>query len=141
MASFDFDTAALVAGLERASLDIKREVGTLLEEAALGTQRDVQAAYPIGPTGRLKRQVYLTQPRSFSTSGDPSIRPRQVRAAAPHVHIYQGGTRERFDATRSNARRGVSPAHGPIFERLAASNRSRFFAQAQSVLERSREIV
>lgn len=147
MADLNFSLADLARAMDRASDDIKRDVVGLLNDAARKTKADVQAAYPVGPArpgrtpGRLRGQVYLTQPRSYSTSAQgipiPVI---QVRATAPHVHIYQEGTRDRFDATRHNARRGVSPAHGRIFQAIAARNRSVMLAQAQQIVDAPREL-
>ena len=141
MAGVDFSVAELARALERASDDIKREVGALVVQAAHTHQRLVQQAYPVGPTGNLRGRVIVTSPRGYSTTGSGvPIPTKVVKATAPHVHIWQEGTKPRFDPTRGNARRGVSPRHGRIFERLAVETRTDMLRSAQDVLDRNREL-
>lgn len=142
MATTDFSVADLVHGMDTASDDIKREVAYLVDRYATLTKDRVQAAFPIGPTGQLHNRVTVTHPRGTATSATGTIIPaRVVRASAPHVHIWQEGTVERFDATRANARRGRSPAHGRRFENIAADTRAEMLQQAQHLLNRPRELV
>jgi hypothetical protein len=137
----DFSVAALARALDSASDAIKQDVGLLVERAAAQTRNRVQSAYPIGPTGSLHRRVSVGYPRGFSASPGGSVIPaRIVRATAPHVHIWQEGTRDRFDATRANARRGRSPRHGDIMAAVAIDERGRMLARAQHLLERNREL-
>ena len=137
----DFSTAELSRALEQVTDDIKREIVSLIEIAPQTVKSRVQSAYPVGKTGVLRSRVFVTQPRGFSTSGSGVPIPvKLVRATAPHVHIYQEGTRERFDATRKNARRGISPRHGRIFEAIAAQTRAEMLAKAQQIVDRKMEI-
>jgi hypothetical protein len=137
----DFSVAELAQALEHASDAIKVEVGKLVEQAAFATRDKVQLAYPVGPTGRLRRDVRIGQPRSFLTSSTGVNSPaRTVRASAPHVHIWQEGTVQRFDATRANANRGRSPWHGRVFEAIAARERADMLRSAQALLDRDREL-
>jgi hypothetical protein len=64
------------------------------------------------------------------------------KVTAPHLaHIWQDGTKQRFDATRKNANRGVMPPQDPgFFERTAVAVRSEMLSSAQAVLDRPRQI-
>lgn len=136
-----FDLEEFSRALQRASDDIKREVGALVPAAASEAKDLVQAAYPLGPTGNLRRMVRVGTPRRFISTGAGGFIPtKQVTAFAPHVWIWQEGTVERFDSTRKNARRGRSPKHGKVFEAIAAQTRAKMMNQAQSILDRPREI-
>lgn len=141
MATTEFSAAAIAKAIESVSDDIKREVVRLIEGAAVTTRNRVQQAYPVGPTGNLRRMVHVSSVSRYTTtaSGVP-IPVKRVRASAPHVHIFQEGTGERVDATRGNARRGRSPRHGRIFEGIAAEVRGVMLRAAQDVVETPREI-
>lgn len=137
----DFSVEPLLVGLDKASDEVKLQVGRLIDGAAIATRDRVQQVYPVGPTGTLKARVTVGQPRSFGTTSSGTVIPvRVVRATAPHVHIWQEGTVERFDPTRANARRGRSPRHGRVFEAVAAQERKRMLDEAQSLLDRHREL-
>ena len=139
--NIDFSAEAISAALRTASAEVQDKIGALALVAAHRAKDRVQAAYPIGPTGNLHERVFVSQPRTFTTTatGQP-VPVWLVRATSPHVFIWQEGTRERFDATRKNARRGRSPAHGRIFEAVAAQEREQMLRQAQSILDRKTEI-
>ncbi len=141
MAGTDFSVADLVKAMETASDDIKREVGGLVDLAAQGMVNRLQQRYPAGPTGNLRAMVFNTQPRAFATtSTGQTIPARRVRATAPHIHIWQEGTGQRFDATRKNANRGRMPAGGKVFEATAAEVRANMLRRAQELLNRNREL-
>lgn len=136
-----FSLGDLAKAFDKSSDDIKREVVELINRSALEMKTRVQASYPIGPTGNLHHDVFVTQPRYFSiTAGGVPIPSKKVRATSKHVHIWQEGTAERFDSTRANARRGRSPAHGRVFERTAAQVRREMIADAQRVVDRQRSL-
>lgn len=141
MAQAEFSVAGLVKAMEGASLAIKGEVSALIGQAATTTVARVQRRYPKGPTGTLQQRVFVTRPRQFSTSqpGAPSLA-KLVRATAPHVHLWQEGSRERFDATRGNARRGRMPAGGRVFEAIAADERRRMLTDAERVIQQRRTL-
>ena len=137
----EFATDAIARGLQRASDDIKREVGALIPEAALEMERRLVSRYPIGAkhdprVPRMRDDVRIRSGRQQ----DALLPVRKV--VGPHLaYIWQDGTKERYDSTRRNARRGRMPAADPhFFERTAVEIRSRMLASAQSVLDRDREI-
>lgn len=141
MATTEFSAAALERALDNASAEIKREVASLVDRYATLAKSRVQAVYPIGPTGQLHNRVTVSYPRGTATSATGTIIPaRVVRASAPHVHIWQEGTVERFDATRGNARRGRSPAHGKKFEAIAADTRTEMLHAAFTLINQQREL-
>ena len=141
MAGADFSVADLQKAMESASDDIKREMGGLIDHAAHSMLNRVQQRFPAGKTGNLRAMVYVTQPKSFTTtSTGVSVPARRVRSTAPHIHIWQEGTRERFDATRGNARRGRMPVGGKVFETAASEVRANMLRRAQDMLNRKREL-
>ncbi len=133
----DFSVADLQRSMEHATDDIKREMAGLLESAAHSLLNRVQQRFPAGPTGNLRSMVRISTKSSASGGAIPA---QKVRATAPHVHIWQEGTGERFDATRSNARRGRMPAGGRVFETAAAETRANMLRRAQDMLNRNREL-
>ncbi len=141
MAQPEFSTADLAKGMERVTDEVKREMGSLVNQAANRMVSVLQQRYPVGPTGNLRGMVRTTSPRTFSvTSTGENLTSRLVRASAPHVHMWQEGTRVRTDPTRQNANRGISPAHGKVFERSAAESRTEMLRQAQTLLDKNRDI-
>lgn len=62
-----------------------------------------------------------------------------MRSNAPHVHFLEGGTKDRFDATRRNARRGRVVAR-PIFIPAAVRERKSFMTDVQAFLDKPREL-
>lgn len=141
MAANDFSVAELAKAMDTASDDIKREVAGFVQDAALAMVNRLQQRYPAGPTGNLRAMVFMTQPKHFTTTSTGVALPaKRVRATAPHIHIWQEGTRERFDATRKNARRGRMPAGGRVFESTASEVRATMFRRAQDALNRNRNI-
>ena len=132
----DFSVADLQRAMERATDDIKREMGGLIDSAAHSMLNRVQQRFPAGPTGNLRAMARITA----SAPSVGSISGKKVKATAPHIHMWQEGTRERFDATRGNARRGRMPAGGRVFETAAAETRANMLRRAQDMLNRNREL-
>jgi hypothetical protein len=131
MAETEFSTRALVAALSKASEDIKARVSERADWAASSLVSVLQSRYPQGKTGNLRKGV---SKRKASTFGFI------VRSVAPHVHFIEGGTKERFDNTRKNARRGRVKAT-PIFIPQAIRDRKSFLVNAQAILDQPRELV
>lgn len=127
MAVQEFSTNDLWRAMHRASEDIKREVSALLERSSREFENDLLRYYPVGPTGNLRNRVFRYKDSLYNW---------KVRAFAPHVHIYEEGTKPRHDPTRGNAYRGRSPKRGPIFKRYAADRRARMLEDCRRVLER-----
>ena len=132
----DLSVAELQRSMSLATDDIKREMGGLIDSAAHSMLNRVQQRFPAGPTGNLRAMVRV----SSSAPSLGTIPGKKVRATAPHLHMWQEGTRERFDATRSNARRGRMPAGGRVFETAAAETRANMLRRAQDMLNRNREL-
>jgi hypothetical protein len=126
----------LVRDMERASSDLKREVGALIPLAAETMAAALVARYPTGKTGRLDAGVRIRTRQGQ----DPLLPIRQV-IGPPLAYIWQDGTVERYAVTRQNARRGRSPAHDPgMFQRLAVQTRAAMLMQAQALVDRDREL-
>lgn len=131
----DFSTADLQRALEKSADDFKRYVSGLIEAAPNALFARLQAEYPIGLTGTLRRRISIT-----SGPSRDSIPNKRVRATAPHIHMWQEGTVERFDATRRNARRGRMPVGGRVFERNAGDVRRQMLQKAEQELNRTHEL-
>lgn len=133
-----FSTRQLAEAMARASDDIKERVDMLFAQAAEGLRSRLRSTYH-RRTGNLQDRISVSVGRS--APGAPRTRSRLVRATSPHVHIYQTGTRQRHDSTRGNANRGKSPAHGRIFQHLAAEERGEALARAQALLDKKAELI
>ena len=137
----DFNLDEFVRALDRASDEIKREVGVLPVGAAERFVGLLEARYPIGKkhnpeVPHMRDDIRVRTGRN----SDPLVPARRV--IGPRLgYIWQDGTRERVDHTRKNARRGRMPAADPhFFERTAVQVRTDMLTQAQAILNRSREI-
>ena len=130
----DFSVADLQRSMERATDDIKREMGGLIDTAAQSMLNRVQQRYPAGPTGNLRAMVRVQS--STPTLG--TIPGKKVRATAPHLHMWQEGTRQR--TAYGDANRGRMPAGGRVFETAAAETRANMLRRAQDMLNRDREL-
>jgi hypothetical protein len=131
MAETEFSTRALIVALSKASEDIKARVSQRADWAASSLVSVLQSRYPQGKTGNLRRGVTKRKAFTFGFI---------VRSAAPHVHFIEGGTKERFDNTRKNARRGRMKAT-PIFIPQAIRDRKSFLQNSQAILDQPRELV
>lgn len=134
----DFSTADLQKALLTSADDFKRHVSGLIEAAPHALFSRLQSAYPVGPTGNLRRRISITS--QSRQSGAVAIPVRRVRATAAHIHMWQEGTVQRHDATRKNANRGRMPAGGPVFERNAGQVRREMLQKAEQELNRTHEL-
>jgi hypothetical protein len=97
--------------LRRLPEHLQDEAARIVVAAASEAQKDVQAAYPVGPTGNLKRGVRLNV-ESQSRLGARAV----VRSTAQHAHIFEKGTKIR--RTRTGANRGRMP-EAPVNQQLS----------------------
>lgn len=126
-AQFTFDgldevRAALKSAPEALRRELVPEVNALVESLA----SEVTSAYPIGPTGNLRKGVRLT--RVADAAG---LLVGRVATTAPHSRIYEGGTVPRQNKRRAN--RGVMPAAN-IFIPAAIRHRARLEEVARRAL-------
>lgn len=84
--------------------ELKDEGAVIVERAANDAAREIEAGYPIGPTGNLKRGVTVTRDPSQSRLG---VRVT-VRSRAKHAHLFERGTKG-LRRTHSGANRGRMP--------------------------------
>lgn len=129
MASEIFSTADVIAGYRRAVAEDQRRILRLMESAAEQHLTAVRRSYPLGPTGHLRTRITLDRRNAFSW---------RVLATAPHLGLYERGTRPR--RTRAGASRGVSPAHGAVFIPLAIRYRAQAGSAVRALLERPVEV-
>lgn len=81
--------------------DLANEAGVVVEAQANEVARQIQADYPTGPTGNLKRMVTSTADRSRFGIG------AIVRSRSPHASIFEKGTTVR--RTHAGFNRGSMP--------------------------------
>jgi hypothetical protein len=130
MAETEFSTRALRDALSRVSETLKARVLGRMDQAASTLVSVLHTKYPQGKTGNLRKGVTKRKASSFGFV---------VRSVAPHVHFIEEGTRERFDNTRKNARRGRVKAT-KIFVPAAVRERKSFLSDAQNLLNRNEEL-
>ena len=131
MAETEFSTRALRDALSRVSETLKSRVLQRMDRAASGLVSTVQGKYPQGKAGNLRKGVVKRKASTFGFI---------VRSTAKHVHFIEEGTKERFDNTRKNARRGRMTANR-IFVPAAVRERRSFLSDAQALLDRHQELV
>lgn len=138
----EFTAAAVLAAYQRA---LEHERPLIVREMRRAAERHlatVTSGYAEGPTGNLRRRVLLRERNAFSF---------QVLATAPHVGLFERGTRPRFGrggrargrGSRSAGRlaaRGVSPARGPIFIPAAIRERAAAGRAITALLQRRVEV-
>lgn len=141
MATIEFSVRQLADAMDRATDEVKEDVARLIGSAAETTVQRLQRGYPQGPTGNLRKMVRVTSPRSFSTTSNGVALPAmQVKAFAPHVHIWQRGTKVRRNYSRGDANRGRMPVGGPLFEAIASVVRRLMLRDAEALISRQREL-
>lgn len=86
--------------------ELADEAGAIVLSHANEAERLIQGAYPLGPTGNLKRGVRMNMEHS-GRAGAAAI----VRSTAKHSHIFERGTRQR--RTDAGANRGRMPEAQP----------------------------
>lgn len=131
MAETEFSTRALREALSRVSETLKARVLGRMDQAASTLVSVLHGKYPQGRTGNLRKGVTKRKASSFGFI---------VRSTAKHVHFIEGGTKERLDNTRKNARRGRMTAQ-KIFVPAAVRERKSFLSDAQAILDRPQELV
>jgi hypothetical protein len=136
------DVVAIGRALVRSSDEIKREVGALIDPAANDMVTRLKQRYPMGAKPHRDGTPHMRDDMGIRniTGSEPLLPVRKVRG--PRLaYIWQDGTRRRYDATRKNAYRGISPPHDPgFFQRTAIQVRTAMLNKAQQILDRPREI-
>jgi hypothetical protein len=130
MAETEFSTRALRDALSRVSETLKTRVHERMDRAASTLVSVLHAKYPVRRNRSLPRDVTK---RKASTFGFV------VRSASQLSSIIEG-TKERYDNTRKNARRGRMKEN-PIFVPAAVRERKSFLSDAQALLDRTQELV
>jgi hypothetical protein len=130
MAETDFSTRALREALSRVSETLKTRVLGRMDRAASSLVSVLHSNYPVRKNRSLPKGVTKRRASTFGFV---------VRSASPLSHIIEG-TKERFDNTRKNARRGRMKDH-KIFVPAAVRERKSFLADTQAMLNRNEELV
>lgn len=125
----DWTTAEVIAAFQRAVDADQRRVLEIVQLTAIAHESYLQRTYPVGRTGNLRSSIFISKRNEFSW---------RVSAGAPHVHIWEDGTRQR--RTRRGFNRGVSPAKGPVFVPAATRYRADMIRRIQVVLDRPVEV-
>lgn len=118
----------LAAEIKAAGEEFTRtELAPIVRGAADGLAGEVKAAYP-KQTGNLADGVVVENGR------DGRGLRAKVRTNAPHAHLYELGTVQRF-TNRTGASRGTMPAR-PTFVPLAIRWRERMIDRTKDALQR-----
>lgn len=110
--------------------DLANEASVIILAHADDAQRQIQDAYPEGPTGNLKSRVRREINRTKFTTG------AIIKSAARHAHLFEFGTRKR--TTDKGADRGSMP-QGQETQRMipiAIRTRRRMVGAIITVLEK-----
>ena len=118
--------------IEAVGREVRLSILAFAREAAQRMAGALVSAYP-SVTGALRRGVTARNKRQADTGS-------LVQTRAAHAHLYELGTRQRFDATHANRRTGAMP-NANVFVPLAIRTRDGFARDAQTMLNRDREIV
>lgn len=95
-ASVEFDVGPLIKAIAQASAEMQQQAAAVVERASAGTAAAWKGLIPIGPRGtksqankgpHLRNTVKVTKKRDLAY---------QVRAAAPHAHLWEFPTVSRF---------------------------------------------
>src|SRR5688572_6115378 len=100
----------LQAALRALPEELVQDASAIVQAHATDAKQQIQAAYPEGPTGNLKRGVTVNT--AASRGGTAAI----VRSRAPHAWMYENGSGSRQN--RRGANRGRTPA-APTFIPIA----------------------
>lgn len=123
------------AALRQLPEELSAEAGAIVEAHTIEAARQVQAGYPQGPTGNLRRGVTSKVEHSrFGGSGE-------VKSRAKHASIFERGTVRR--QTRTGANRGSMPKP-PVEQRFIPKVirlRSRMTRQLIALVERAGFVV
>ena len=89
--------------------DLKREAGVIVLAQAEQMAVELQARYPIGPTGNLRSHVRV------ESATDQVSASARVKSAAKHAHMYETGTKERrWKRGKSTGAMPATPTLVPI---------------------------
>lgn len=127
----DSSLRAFLTNLSGLSREWQARVNDLARSAADGMVTEVRSTYP-ERSGNLRRGLATV----LGTSG-PSVK---VRSGAPHAHLYEFGTRDRFDRTkRTPAYRGAMP-RANVFIPAAMRHRRTFLDVCQDLANEPKEL-
>lgn len=117
---------------ETVARDVQHGLLALARAAARGMVDALKGTYP-QVSGALVRGVIARDKRLSNTGA-------LVQTRAHHAHLYELGTRPRFDALHANRSTGAMPRRA-TFVPAAVRARDGFAREAQAFIDRDREIV
>lgn len=127
----------LIRALEKLPKEISGEAANIVHETANSMALDVRTEYPYDDgqlrSGVIVEEMTLSQYDVLSTGR--TLR-WKVRSKAPHAHLYEYGTVERFH-NRTGKSTGTMPAK-PTFIPIAQRHRRRMFERLSQLLRRAR---
>ena len=105
-----------VEGLEELQRDLQKlasavspkELQPVLKQEAAAFAAKLLPLAPVGPTGNLRKGVRAWTPKITARRPDAMARAGVRYRVAPHVHLVEYGTAERY--TKAGAYRGYGPA-------------------------------
>ena len=134
--------AALIRDLERMDEEVQTEAGGIVRASALLMEAEVERAYAEAE-GALRRGVVVEEMdrgQFVRDGGGPRNQHHalrwKVRSKAPHAHLYEFGTVQRF-TNDTGANRGTMPAK-PTFIPAAVRTRARMQRELEGLVRRQR---
>jgi HK97 gp10 family phage protein len=125
--------AALIADLARMGEAVQRESAGIVKSTADLMKAEVVRDYPVAD-GELRRRVVVEQGRRGD--GENSSLRWKVRSKAPHAHLVEYGTVQRF-TNDTGANRGTMPAK-PVFVPAAVRARARMVRELVGIVRKQR---
>ena len=126
----------LVKDLQALPGHLRDEAKTIIHASATEAKAEMQAAYPEGPRGKLKRGLSVTmRDDAFGAAGI-------VKNSSPHAFIFESGTQARYvntlplsRAKNFGYRRGAMPP-GRVFIPIAMRRRREMYAGLMDVVRK-----
>lgn len=142
MAIQEFSASAVIAAYQRAAEADQRRILRYMAVSAAQHATALQRSYPRGRTGNLAGRILLEQRNAYSW---------RVLATAPHLGLWEKGTRRRQGrggagtgrGSRSGgalANRGAMPAGGATFIPLAIRYRGQAIDAVRALMARTVEV-
>lgn len=110
------------------------EAAHITEGVANAAALEIRSAYPVGPTGNLRDQVYVTHWERGHQFSVGAI----VKSAAPHAWLYENGSAARHYYTKATGTKhetGAMSAHH-TFVRTMMDHRRRYYGLLADLLKR-----
>jgi hypothetical protein len=120
----------------------KSEATTVVLDAAHGARAAIEAAYPLGPPGRLRKGEPITSgnlkkgAKVIVKEIGPYGVAAQVRSTAHHAWLFEHGSQARHYVTKNGVRKsvGAMPPHPVLIPTMVRSRKAMYVRLADVVI-------